>query len=38
MARKFTEAGQLGKDIRFKLNSAVKVAGSGAKCGYNYKC
>ncbi len=36
MAEKFTEAGQLGKDIRSKLGSAVKAAGSGAKWGYNY--
>lgn len=32
----FTEAGQIGKDIRSKLGSAVKAAGSGAKWGYNY--
>lgn len=36
MAEKFTEAGQIGKDIRSKLGSAVKAAGSGAKWGYNY--
>jgi hypothetical protein len=36
MAEKFTEAGQFGKDIRSKLGSAVKAAGSGAKWGYNY--
>jgi hypothetical protein len=34
--QKFTEAGQIGKDIRSKLGSAVKAAGSGAKWGYNY--
>lgn len=32
----FTEAGQIGKDIRSKLGSAVKAAGSGAKWAYNY--
>jgi len=36
MAEQFTEAGQIGKDIRSKLGSAVKAAGSGAKWGYNY--
>jgi hypothetical protein len=36
MAEKFTEAGQIGKDIRSKLGSAVKAAGSGAKWGYSY--
>jgi len=30
MAEQFTEAGQIGKDIRSKLGSAVKAAGSGA--------